>query len=84
MWVPVGTNIAAEDEGDPLVMEVGTVTDNPADCVSGEPEGDVALTEDDMYVGRILRATATQMLIAIGHKGLSGDIVAAVVTNAHG
>lgn len=85
VWVPVGTGIAAEDEGDPLIMDItAATTDNVADCVSAQPEGDTVLGADDIYIGRILRVTATQMLISIGHKGLTGDIVAATVTNAHG
>jgi len=84
IWVPIGTNIAAEDEGDPLMMDIGsTQTENFADCVSAGPEGDVALAEDDILIGRILRVTTAQMLIFIGH-GLTGNIGAATPTNAWG
>jgi hypothetical protein len=63
MWLPVGTNVAAADEGDWLINDGPTNTDNPGDLVTA---GDITLASGDMICGRILRVTSSQMLIYIG------------------
>lgn len=68
VWLPVGTAIAAADEGDYLIADVSaTPTDNPADMVGyGDTVASDVLADNDAVVGRILRVTATQMLVRIG------------------
>lgn len=62
LWLPLGTNIAAADEGDWLINDGPTSTDNPGDLVSA---GDITLASGDMICGKIQRATSTHMLIYI-------------------
>lgn len=83
IWMPLGTNIAAEDEGDHIVMDAGTASDNITQAQSAGPEGDVALAVDDIFIGRILRVVSPRMLVAIGHQ-MTGHIAAATTTNAWG
>lgn len=68
VWLPVGTNIAAADEGELLALDIGsTQSDNPADFVS---LGDITPANNDAIVGTILRVTSTEMLIDLdGNKG---------------
>ena len=64
IWLPVGTAVEAEDEGDLLILDISaTQSDNPSDLVSA---GDTTLGADDVAVGTILKVTATQMLVRIG------------------
>ena len=72
VWLPVGTNIAAEDENDVLVNDGPTDTDNPADMVSHD---DITLAANDAAVGVIKRVTSTQMLVRIGE--MTGRIAVA-------
>jgi len=60
VWLPVGTSIAAADEGDWLCNDGPADTDNPADM---ESAGDLTLAAGDMIIGKIMRVTASQMLI---------------------
>ena len=75
-WLPLGTNIAAADEGELLVLDIGsTQSDNPADFVAA---ADITLAANDAAVGVIKRVTATQMLIELGtHTGRIYDATAA-------
>jgi hypothetical protein len=75
VWLPVGTNIAAADEGDFAVGDdSGTITDNPGDIVAA---GDITPEAGlDTCLGKILRVTSTQMLIAIS-PALTGNLYAA-------
>jgi len=78
VWMPLGTNITAADEGDILCCDIsGTLSDNPADMVSAI---DITIAENDIAVGRILRVTSTRMLIGLT-PGLTGSIgtIAAVL-----
>lgn len=71
VWLPVGTNVAAADEGDLLLLDAdGTTTDNPADLVAA---GDITIAAGDMVVGRIVRATSTEMLVYIS-PALTGSL----------
>lgn len=74
-WVPLGTNIAAADEGERLVSDGPTNSDNFADMVAA---GDITLAANDACVGRIIRVTATQMLIAIGPD--TGQLFVSIAT----
>jgi hypothetical protein len=78
VWLPVGSGIAAADEGDMLIMDISaTQSDNPADCISaGDATG---LAANDIAIGRILRATSTKMLIHIGDG--TGEIYNATIGN---
>lgn len=79
-WMPVGTNIAAEDEGNLLMMDVsGTLSDNPADLVSVAP-GDVAIAATDIIVGRLIRVSSPNMLVAVNFGGVTGFTGAADAT----
>lgn len=75
VWLPVGSNIGAADEGDILIINAnGTTTDNPADTESAT---DATAVAGDALVGRILRVTSTEMLIHISPAltgGLGADI----------
>jgi hypothetical protein len=73
IWLPLGTNIAAEDEGNLLILDISaTQSDNPADFISMDESG--GLAADDLAVGRIKRVTSTQMLIQLGtHTGANYD-----------
>ena len=62
LWLPIGTNIDANDEGDWLINDGPTSTDNPADL---ESAGDLTLASGDMICGRIMRCTTSHMLIYI-------------------
>jgi hypothetical protein len=62
VWVPVGTNIAAADEGRLAVCDNDALTDNPADLISWAD----AVAANDMVFGRILRVSGTQMLLGFG------------------
>jgi hypothetical protein len=84
IWMPLGASITAADEGDPLVLNIGTTaTDNVADYQSAKPEGALIIAADDIFLGRILRAKSNRMLVAINH-GMSGHLGAATPTNAWG
>lgn len=62
--MPIGTNIAAADEGDLCCLDIGsTQSDNPADFVAA---GDITPAANDTVLGRILRVTSSQMEIFIG------------------
>jgi hypothetical protein len=64
VWLPLGSNIAAADEGDIAMLDISAIqSDNPADLVA---QGDITLAANDVSVGRIMRCTSTQMLIFIG------------------
>ena len=73
VWLPVGTNIAAADEGDYLVNDGPTDTDNPADLVAGL---DITAAANDAVVGKILKVTSTQMLVSI-HPSFTGHLYVA-------
>jgi len=75
-WLPVGTNITAADEGELLILDIGTTqSDNPGDFVSA---GDTTLAANDAAVGVIKRVTSTQMLVELGtFTGRIYDAVAA-------
>lgn len=74
VWLPLGTAIAAADEGELLILDIGTTqSDNPADFVAA---GDTVLAANDAAVGRIKRVTSTQMQISLGE--LTGAIYDAV------
>lgn len=78
VWVPVGSSIAAADEGDLIMVDASaTSSDNPADTVSFT---DMTEAQHDMVLGQILRVTASQMLIFLT-PGLTGRAVAATTTN---
>lgn len=71
VWLPVGTNITAADEGNVLTLDIGTTqSDNPADFESAE---DLTLAANDVAAGRIIRVTSTQMLVYIG-PGVTGGL----------
>lgn len=70
IWVPLGTNIAAEDENDILVNDGPTDTDNFADMVSHD---DITLAANDAAIGRILKVEAARMLVRIGT--VTGQII---------
>ena len=64
VWMPIGSGIAAADEGELLVHDDSDAyTDNPADFKAA---GDLTLAANDAAVGKIVRVTSTQMLIEIG------------------
>lgn len=74
IWLPVGTNIAAADEGNLCVLDIGsTQSDNPADFVS---DLDITAAGDDASLGRILRVTSTQMLVFVT-PGTTGQLYVA-------
>lgn len=78
IWLPVGSGIAAADEGDLLMVDISaTSSDNPADAVSVT---DATEALGDMIVGQIMRVTATQMLIFLT-PGITGRAIAATTTN---
>lgn len=68
--LPIGTNIAAADEGEILVNDGPTSTDNPGDLVAG---GDITLATNDAAVGRIKRVTTSRMEVELG-GGLTGAV----------
>lgn len=71
VWLPLGTNIAAADEGDLLLLDAdGTTTDNPGDMVAA---GDITIAAGDMVIGRIVRVTSSAMLVNI-NPALTGAI----------
>ncbi len=71
VWLPVGTNVAAADEGEYLVNDGATDSDNPADMVSF---GDITPAANDAIVGKILRVEGSEMLVAIT-PGVTGLLV---------
>jgi hypothetical protein len=81
VWLPVGAAVAAADEGELLIADVSaTPTDNPADMVSfGDTVASDVLADNDAVVGRILRVTATQMLVRIG-GGWTGALYINIAT----
>lgn len=88
LWLPLGSGITAADEGYQLVLNIGTTqSDNVADYQSAKPEGDLVLQEDDIFLGRVIRAKTASMLVAINH-GMSGHLgpanAGAPSTNAWG
>lgn len=80
IWLPVGTALAVDDEGDYLMNDGPANTDNPADL---ESASDLTLADGDMYIGRILRVTSTQMLIFLS-PGLTGMLHNTSPTNGWG
>ena len=60
-WVPVGTDIAAADEGELLIQDIdATQSDNIADCVSAT---DATEAENDQIIGfKIAYATRSRRL----------------------
>lgn len=77
-WVPVGSGITAADEGSIVIHDISaSQTDNWADCISLE---DATLAANDIFIGQIMRVTATQMLVAI-KPGITGRLAAATATN---
>lgn len=78
-WFPLGDSVAADDEGDLLVLDMGSVqSDNIADC---ESAGNATLATTDIIIGQILRVKSAAMLVAIV-PGIAGRIAAATATNA--
>ena len=78
VWMPLGLNITAANEGGILFVNMdGTLSDNVADMPSAI---DITIAENDIAIGRILRVTSTRMLIGLT-PGLTGSIgtIAAVL-----
>lgn len=74
-WLPIGTNIAAADEGELLVNDAngaGGNTDNPADM---EAAGDITPAANDACVGVIKKVETARMLVHIGPR--TGDLYVA-------
>ena len=71
--MPLGTNIAAADEGNFIGLDIGTTqSDNIADFVSLEiAADDVAIAVNDCVLGRIIRVKAASMIVCI-HPALMG------------
>ena len=63
VWLPIGANVSAADEGDLLLLDAdGTADDNPASMVAA---GDITIAAGDVVVGRIVRVTSSAMLVYI-------------------
>ena len=78
IWLPIGSGIAAADEGDRLMVDISaTSSDNPADCVSMT---DMTEATGDMILGQILRVTTAQMLVFLS-PGFTGRALVATTTN---
>jgi len=61
--LPLGTNIAAADEGDLAIIDIsGTLSDNPTDIVANL---DVTGAANDICVGRIIQVTSEGMWVKI-------------------
>lgn len=80
-WVPIGTDVAAADEGDFLMIDADVdlcdnfaLTYSAADCATG-------VAENDIVIGQILRVKTSTMLIAIEPGITTGRLVPATVTN---
>lgn len=73
--LPLGSGIAAADEGDLLVNDGPTDTDNPADMVAA---GDITPAANDACIGKILEVGSNYMDIAIT-PGLTGMLYVATV-----
>lgn len=78
-WMPLCANSSAADEGDLVVLDMGsTQSDNIADCVCAT---DITAATTDVIIGQILRVKTAAMLIAIT-PGLAGRIYASTAANA--
>lgn len=74
-WLPLSGNVATADAMSILYMDdSATLSDNPADL---ENNIQIPLVAQDIIVGRVIRITSTQMLVAINIGGLTGSGVLA-------
>lgn len=78
-WLPLGDSIAVTDEGDLLVMDLGSVQSD--DIGVSESAGHATLATTDIIIGQILRVKTAAMLVAIT-PGITGRIAAGTATNA--
>lgn len=76
VWLPVGTNVSAADEGKLAKLPAAGLTDNPGDAVS---QGDVAMAANDIVIGRIMRVTTSRMLINLAYCGWLGTGVDTII-----
>lgn len=71
-WLPLGSGVAAADEGELLVNDGATNSDNVADMKAA---GDITPAANDSVVGVIKKVETARMLVQIGPR--TGDLYVA-------